>query len=122
MKVLLIDDNPHITEIFERFFKSRDIECKVINEGKPGLEEIKNEGYDVIFLDIAMSDYNGYDILKSLKNQNIKDKNIVILTASNIDRNELDNFKDVGIKQVLTKPVSLYVIDEIIQRFKSVSI
>ena len=122
MKVLLIDDNPHITEIFARFFKSKGIECKVINEGKPGLEEIKNGGYDAIFLDIAMSDYNGYDILKSLKNQNSKDKNIVILTASNIDRNELDNFKDVGIKEVLTKPVSLYEIDEIIQRIKSVSV
>ena len=122
MKVLLIDDNPQITEIFERFFKLKGIECKVINEGKSGLEEIKNERYDVIFLDIAMSDFNGYDILKSLKNQNSRDKNIVILTASNIDINELDNFKDVGIKEILTKPVSLYEIDKIIQRTKSVSI
>lgn len=122
MKVLLIDDNPHITEMFERFLKLKGIECKVINEGKHGLEEIKNDGYDVIFLDIAMSDYNGYDILKSLKNQNSKDKNIVILTALNIDGNELDSFKDVGIKEVLTKPVSLYEIDEIIQGIKSVSL
>ena len=62
-----------------------------------------------------MSDYNGYDILSALKSHNIKDNNIVILTASNIHTNELDNFKDLGIKEVLTKPVSLYRIEEIIK-------
>jgi two-component system OmpR family response regulator len=121
MKVLFIDDNPHITEIFHSFFNSKNIECKVVNEGKKGLEEIKREDYDVIFLDIAMSDYNGYDILSELKKQNIKDNNIVILTASNIHRNELEDFADVGIKEVLTKPVSLYKIEEIIQGIKSIS-
>jgi DNA-binding response OmpR family regulator len=119
MKILLIDDNPHITEMLQRFFNSKAIECKVTNEGKQGLEEIKRADYDAIFLDIAMSDYNGYDILSELKNQNIKDKNIVILTASNIDRNELEDFADVGIKEVLTKPVSLYKIEETIQGIKS---
>jgi CheY-like chemotaxis protein len=122
MKVLVIDDNPSITEGFQHFFDLRCISCTILNEGKQGLEEIKRAPYDVIFLDIAMSDYNGYDILSELKNQNIKVKNIVILTASNIDRSQLDDFKDMGIKEVLIKPVSLYKIEEIIQGIKSISV
>ncbi len=69
-----------------------------------------------------MSDYNGYGILSELRNQNIKVKNIVILTSSNIDRSQLDDFKDMGIKEVLIKPVSLYKIEEIIQGIKSISV
>ena len=65
---------------------------------------------------------NSHDILSALKSQNIKDKNIVILTASSINSSELDNFKVVGIKEVLTKPVSLYKIEEIIQGIISVSV
>jgi DNA-binding response OmpR family regulator len=122
MKVLVIDDNPSITEGFQHFFDLRRINCTILNEGKQGLEEIKRAPYDVIFLDIAMSDYNGYDILSELKNQNVKVKNIVILTASNIDRSQLDDFKDMGIKEVLIKPVSLFKIEEIIQGIKSISV
>lgn len=122
MKVLVVDDNPYITEIFRTLCRSRNIECKVTNQGNRGLEEIKREDYDVIFLDIAMSDYNGFDILTDLRSQNIKDKNIVILTASNIDRKELDDFKEVGIREVLIKPVSLYKIQEVIQGIKSISL
>lgn len=122
MKILLVDDNPSITDVLQRYFNNRDISCEIVNEGKQGLEEIKKQEYDVIFLDIAMPDYNGYDILSALKSQNIKDKNIVILTASSINSSELDNFKVVGIKEVLTKPVSLYKIEEIIQGIISVSV
>mgnify|MGYP000639720973 CR=1 FL=1 len=121
MKVLLVDDNPFITDVLQRYFNTRGISCEIVNQGKQGLEEIKKQEYDVIFLDIAMPDYNGYDILSALKSENIKDKNIVILTASNIDRSELDNFKVVGIREVLTKPVSLYRIEEILQGIISVS-
>ena len=55
-----------------------------------------------------MPDYNGYDILSESKDQNIKDNNIVILTASNTDRNRLNDFKGIGLKETLTKPVSLH--------------
>jgi two-component system, OmpR family, response regulator len=120
MKILVVDDNPHIIDVFQCFLDTKGISYKIFNEGKQGLEEIKRQEYGIVFLDIAMPGYNGFDFLSELKSQNIECKNIVILTASNIQHNDLDDFQSVGMKEVLTKPVSLYKI-EVIEEIKSVS-
>ena len=42
MKVLLIDDNQEICEAVAFYLESQGIECKVLNEGRKGLESIRN--------------------------------------------------------------------------------
>ena len=54
MRLLLIDDNEEVTEAIGYYCKSakdKDIDCQVINEGKEGLESIRNEEFDLIMLD-----------------------------------------------------------------------
>jgi DNA-binding response OmpR family regulator len=43
MRVLIIDDNKDINEMVRLCLESQDISCKVIVEGKAGLEAIKKE-------------------------------------------------------------------------------
>ena len=53
MKVLVIDDNKDLTEAISYGLEDPDIECKIINDGKEGLDEILSERgkYNVILLD-----------------------------------------------------------------------
>ena len=69
MKLLVIDDNKDLTEAIYDSLDSSEIECKMINDGKTGLDEILTERgkYDLILLDIAMPNFSGMDILKKLK-------------------------------------------------------
>ena len=61
----------------------KDIECNMINNGREGLERIRNDKFDLVLLDLAMPDFSGWDVIKSLhKDGLIKSKNIVIFTAS----------------------------------------
>jgi two-component system, OmpR family, response regulator len=113
LNVLVIDDNTHITDVIKSFFDSNNVNCKTVNDGTAALVEIQKPEYDLIFLDLAMPDYTGYDILNTLKRQGIINKNIVIFTASVFENIELDNFRDLNIKEVLRKPVSLNKIQEI---------
>ena len=39
MKVLVIDDNKDLTEAISYGLEDPDIECKIINDGKEGLDE-----------------------------------------------------------------------------------
>lgn len=50
MKVLVIDDNKDLTEAISYGLEDPDIECKIINDGKEGLDEILRERgkYNVI--------------------------------------------------------------------------
>ena len=122
MKLLVIDDNKDLTEAIYDSLDSSEIECKMINDGKTGLDEILNERgkYNLILLDIAMPNFSGMDILQKLKNEDIlRSENIIIFTASSITDRDIDDFVASGAKGVLKKPVSLNNLTELIEKYRN---
>ncbi|MEP6576238.1 MAG: response regulator [Nitrososphaerota archaeon] len=122
MKLLVIDDNKDLTEAIYDSLDSPDIECKMINDGQMGLDEILKERgkYNLILLDIAMPNFSGMDILQKLKKENIlKSENIIIFTASSITDRDIDDFVSSGAKGVLKKPVSLDDLIELVEKYRS---
>jgi CheY-like chemotaxis protein len=121
MKVLIIDDNRDITSAIADFFDSMEINYKIIDEGREALEEIVNqtEKYNVILLDIAMPQLSGHDILERLKDNGdlIRSKNIVLFTASTLTNNDIQKYSNLGIKEVLRKPMSLDDLTDLIQKY-----
>ena len=120
MKLLLIDDNKDLTEAIYDSLDSQDIECTIINEGKAGLDEILKERgkYNLILLDIAMPNFSGMDVLKTLKKEDLlKSENIIIFTASSITDRDIDDFVDAGAKGVLKKPVSLDELTALVEKY-----
>ena len=97
-----------MTEMISDYLESQQIECKVINDGKEGLDEIKSENeYSVIFLDLAMPGFSGYDVFNTLKKEGlVQSKNIIIFTASSITEGEIDEVLANGAKGILRKPAS----------------
>ena len=109
MKVLLVDDNPDITGLLSKFLQSKGYENVAINNPEQGLQKIKQEKYDFVFLDIHMPEMSGLDIIKTLEAENIlKDQKIVIFSAHDFKPQEVENLltKD-GIKGYLKKPIQL---------------
>jgi DNA-binding response OmpR family regulator len=122
MKVLVIDDNKDLTEAIYDSLDSPDIECTMINDGKAGLDEILKERgkYNLILLDIAMPNFSGMDVLRTLKKEDLlKSENIIIFTASSITDRDIDDFVAAGAKGVLKKPVSLDDLTELIEKYRN---
>lgn len=93
-----------IREVLAVYLEHEKIEYKLIDNGVEGLEAIEKDDYDLIFLDIAMPEFSGLDIIRSLKDDGIsQSKNIVIFTASS-DQNVWEEIKNDGAKEVLKKP------------------
>jgi CheY-like chemotaxis protein len=115
VRVLVVDDNTDITDMLSFYLESLGgYECKVLNDGKEGLETIKSEDFDVIILDLAMPEFSGIDVINSLKKENLLGKkNIVILTASTLDEQDAEGFLRDGVKAILKKPIS---VDELTAR------
>ena len=108
MKVLLIDDNPEITELFNTTLTSKGYSCQVTNDGREGLELIKKKESDLVLLDLSIPKFSGEDILKELlKDGPLNDYNIYIFTASVVLEKDLDNFIKLGVTGCLRKPVRL---------------
>ena len=60
-----------------------------IADGRNGLQMIKQKNFDIVLLDLAMSEYSGYDLIEDMLKDNLMDKNnIVVLTASSVTRDD----------------------------------
>lgn len=118
MNILIIDDNKDITDAISLFAESQDHICTVSNDGKEGYNKIKNGNFDLILLDIAMPEFSGYDVINTLKNENIDLGKIVVITASNLDSKASENIEELGIFKLVRKPISLDVLQDIFSKFE----
>ena len=119
LNVLIIDDNEQITKMISTFLDMSNHECTIVNDGKEGLELIKTKQYDSIVLDLAMPEFDGYEVLDTLQNEDPSQiSKIIILTASSIPLETVKKFKELGVSSCLQKPVD---IDQLLSKITSVT-
>jgi len=108
LKILIVDDNEQITKMLTTFLELKQHICTIANDGKEGLELIKENNNDVILLDLAMPEFDGYAVIDDLEDNNLlKDRKIIVFTASTITQEELDKLVDRGVKSYLLKPIDI---------------
>jgi len=108
LNVLVIDDNDQITKMVSSFLDMSNHDCTVVNDGKEGLELIKTKQYDSIVLDLAMPEFDGYEILDTLQREDPSQlPKIIILTASSVPIETVRKFKELGVSSCLQKPVDI---------------
>jgi CheY-like chemotaxis protein len=68
-KILLVEDDNFIGDMFTRKLKSEGALCTRANNGTDGLAKLKENNYDfdVIVTDIMMSKMDGYEMVKEIK-------------------------------------------------------
>lgn len=66
-KILLIDDDPFIVDMYVLKFKEEQFQIEVARDGKEGLKKIKEFEPDVILLDIVMPGLDGFGVLEELR-------------------------------------------------------
>jgi len=82
-KILLIEDDQFIRDLYERQFKLAGFEVDSAADGEIGLQKANINTYSMILLDLLLPKINGLDLLKTLK-QNSQTKNIPVVILSNL--------------------------------------
>jgi two-component system, OmpR family, response regulator len=126
MKLLVIDDSQDITDLFVKVLSTIGHEVIASDNGKDGLDIINKQKLDAVFLDIAMPDFSGLDVIDSLlENGRINDSAIVLFTASSITDDEVNGLIKKGVHSCIRKPVRIETllekIDELSQIHSAVS-
>jgi len=111
LEILIVDDNEQITKMLSTFLELKDHKCTVANDGKEGLELIKENRHDVVLLDLAMPEFDGYSVIKDLEENNtLKDHKIIVFTASTITQDELDELVKRGVTSYILKPIDIDIL------------
>jgi len=105
-KVLVIDDEPEITDIIATFLGEAGYQVETENSGVTGVEKAKTFKPDLILLDIMMPFMDGYEVCEELKKSTQTKKTpIVFLTAKDAKSDEGRSFRSGG-DMFIKKPFS----------------
>jgi len=112
-KFLIIDDEPLNRKVLASMLKIYDKEAEIdmAVDGDEGLEKLKKQSYDLVFLDKRMPKMDGYQVLEELKKLNIKTK-IYLLTADG-DSETIEKAKEYNAGYI-SKPVSLSILKTVL--------
>jgi DNA-binding response OmpR family regulator len=80
-KILLIEDEDYIRDLYKRQLDQAGLHTDAFATGQEGLSAVAANHYDLILLDIMLPDTNGLQILKEVKqNPATKATTVVLLT------------------------------------------
>ena len=117
MKILVVDDDKSICEIFTVLFSSHGYEVKTSRDGLSAITEAVEFKPDIVLLDIMMPVMSGYDFLDMLKNNTSMGP--VVVVCSNIgEQTEINRATQHGADGFLQK--SDYIGETLVQAVEAI--
>ncbi len=114
-KILIIDDEPEITEIVEVFLSNAGYGVVAENTANDGIKTAKKVLPDVILLDIMMPGHDGYEVCNILKNDPATAEIPVIFLTGKDSRDDSGRSFKVGGDLFVKKPFSCERLLEIVK-------
>jgi two-component system, sensor histidine kinase and response regulator len=119
--VLLVEDNLVNQKVARRFLERMGCEVDVAENGLEAVRAFEQGRYRLILMDVQMPQMDGYaatERMRSLESVSGRDWRtpIVALTA-NAMSGQLDRCLEVGMDALLTKPINVEQLEEMLRRF-----
>lgn len=116
-KILVIDDEPEITDIVKSFLSGAGYDVLVENSSVMGVEKAKLYKPDLIILDLMMPVMDGYEVCASIKkDMELSSIPVLLLTGKDANEDAGKSFK-YGADLFIKKPFSC---DRLLQMVKMV--
>lgn len=119
-KILVVEDEKILIHTYERYFKINGYEIEIARDGEEALEKLSGNAPkpDIILLDLIMPKLNGFEVLKSIKEDTaLKDIPVVCLTNLSA-KHDGDLALSLGADQYLIK--SQFDPQEIVNKVKEI--
>lgn len=103
-KVLLVEDDVFVRDIYARELKKGDYEITVAEDGEIGIQKATSEKYDLILLDIMLPKKTGIDVLRELRSAPEPYKSTPVYLLTNLGQGSIiKQAVDIGAQGYLLK-------------------
>lgn len=106
IKVLVIDDNEALLVSLAASLETEGFEVDTAPDGKTGQEKINSTAPDIVFLDVILPDFNGFDICRDVK-KNDRTSRIPIIMVTGDRTVDIDKGFAVGADDCIIKPLDV---------------
>lgn len=121
-RVLLVEDNLELREMYSSFLKDNGYSVETANDGEQALEKSKTFLPDIIFLDIMMPKMDGFETLSKLRNDGTygaTTAKIVLMTNLNVNAEMTEEAKKDIDGYAVKADITMTDLIEIIKSFET---
>lgn len=118
LKVLVVDDNIVNLKVATGLLEIHGVKAETANSGFDAIEILKNQNFDMIFMDHLMPEMDGIEAaheIRKMQNKNAKSR-IIALTANAINGMK-EKFLDEGFDDFLSKPIENSALNTLLARW-----
>lgn len=87
-KILCIEDEPFISELYARALEKSGYEVTVVADGIEGLKTAQTNQFDIILLDLMLPNLTGIEILRILRDPTQSSVSGKIIISTNLEQRE----------------------------------
>ncbi len=114
MKLLIIDDEPAITETLEAKFRKEGFSTFVADSAEEGMRLFKRVKPDLIILDIMLPNRSGFDLCRAVRKEFATP---IIFVSARADEGDRIKGLEMGADDYVTKPFNM---SELVARVKAI--
>lgn len=103
-RVLVVDDNETNLLVAKSLLKRTKVNLDTAPSGAKCIELLKNNRYDIVFLDHMMPEMDGIETLKKIKEENLAADTCFIALTANAIHGARQTYLDAGFDDYLSKP------------------
>ena len=122
INILLVEDNPIITGLMMRMFKSIGYEIDIETSVAMALKSVINKSYQLIISDIGLPDANGVELIEEVRNIEKQKQRIPAYicgaTAFDLEQYRQPCF-EAGFDEMVAKPMNLHFLQHLILKAQS---
>lgn len=118
-RVLLVEDNPINQQVASELLRMRSINTTIAHNGAQAIDRIKEDDFDMIFMDLQMPIMDGYSAAEIITNNpDYQHIPIVAMTAHTLPSDQ-EHCLNVGMKGHILKPIVIDDIDKALVKWIS---
>jgi DNA-binding response OmpR family regulator len=103
MSVLVVDDEPMVREVLERYLATEGFAVAVATDGEEALARMGEDQPDLVLLDLMLPKIDGYEVFERIREQGATP--VIFLTARGEETDRIVGL-DLGADDYVTKPFS----------------
>jgi DNA-binding response OmpR family regulator len=108
LRALIVDDNEHMRALLRRLLQRMCVESCEYPDGSAALEALEMERPDFILSDLTMQFMDGISFVRTMRrlpNQKVQTTPVIMITG-HADRHRVVGARDVGVNEIMVKPVT----------------
>ena len=102
-RILHVDDESDVLGVVKVILEKEGYEVVSVKSGGEAIKQVKDDGFDLLLLDIMMPAMSGWELFTRISNI-APDYKVVFLSVLSISESRLKELRSSGVKDYITKP------------------